>query len=187
MSIRFAFRAGKSEADLTTDSIRLMAVDELEFTNQSAAVRLIDLNYTIYRYLYQVNGVFQDMDSLTAPTVDLPIETGNAEIYIYIDGLWDNEWDDDIIDGILIPYNTAQAYAFDSESHTGVSVTWESSNECILEIDASGEITTENYGFCEGNCACDGTNLVTITATTANGIIAEFILWVDWPLLVPAY
>ena len=75
--VRFAFRAGKSDADLTAGSIRLMSVSELAATSQSTAVLLnTDENeLTSYEYRVQAHGAALGGDTLDAPDITYPNST----------------------------------------------------------------------------------------------------------------
>jgi hypothetical protein len=75
LHIRFAYRAGKSEADLKQDTIRSMTVSELHTTNQSCVV-LINAyansnpgTFSSYMYLQQESGVLLGGDTLNEPTI----------------------------------------------------------------------------------------------------------------------
>jgi len=91
MHIRFAFRSGKSEADLTKDSIRIMTVPELEATAQSCAA-LINAyangdpaSFASYEYMRQRAGTLLGGDTLDAPTVAVPIP-GTKTLYGDVNG-----------------------------------------------------------------------------------------------------
>ncbi|MCL1874584.1 MAG: dockerin type I domain-containing protein, partial [Clostridiales bacterium] len=67
---RFAFRAGKSTADLTEDSIRIMAVEELYALRQTTAVLINTDRGISYRYGAQWNGLaMPQWDSLGKPAI----------------------------------------------------------------------------------------------------------------------
>ena len=72
--IRFAFRPGKTYADLAANSIRCMTAGELAATAQSSAVLLnTDENdVTSYEYLRQANGIALGGDKLNAPEIAYP-------------------------------------------------------------------------------------------------------------------
>ena len=74
VSIRFAFREGKSAADLGPGSLRLMTVGELAATSQSAGVLLNTqaeggLTTISHVYLGQQGGVPRDDDTLNSPII----------------------------------------------------------------------------------------------------------------------
>ena len=75
MSIRFAFREGKSEKDLTDNSIKAMTLPELNYTYQSSCVLInacINGNpgtSASYEYLRQKGGVAIGADALNAPEI----------------------------------------------------------------------------------------------------------------------
>ncbi|MDR2711546.1 MAG: S-layer homology domain-containing protein [Clostridiales bacterium] len=76
LKVRFAFREGKSKADLNSGSIRIMTLQELSFTDQNSAV-LINTNEnkgTVYNYLNR-NG----NDSLNAPEFIYPGSTDKGQ------------------------------------------------------------------------------------------------------------
>jgi subtilisin family serine protease len=95
-----------------------------------------------------------------------------TSIEIAIDGIYFHGNDD--CDGVLLPsdgqnISTAQAYAIISPSNAIQDIVWESSNPLAAEIDQDGLITAgEEDGF------------TTITATTVNNLVAEFVLQVAW-------
>jgi hypothetical protein len=72
--VRFAFRTGKTAADLTRDSIRCMSVNELAATAQSSAILINTTENEIrsYTYLRQENGAALGGDALNAPTINYP-------------------------------------------------------------------------------------------------------------------
>ncbi|MDR0672022.1 MAG: dockerin type I domain-containing protein [Oscillospiraceae bacterium] len=72
MKVRFAFRPGKSAADLRAGSLRCMTAVELNMTGQSSAVRLATNDGIIYHYLDQSGGVPTGNDLLNAPEFDYP-------------------------------------------------------------------------------------------------------------------
>ena len=78
--VRFAFREGKSAAGLAAGSIRLMAVEELAATAQrNATILCTDENGgTIYEYRIQANGALLGGDSLDAPVISYPGQSGDA-------------------------------------------------------------------------------------------------------------
>jgi hypothetical protein len=72
--VRFAFRPGKSDSDLTSVSIRCMDAGELAATNQSTAI-LINTDENAgksYEYLRQAHGAVLGADTLNAPTITYP-------------------------------------------------------------------------------------------------------------------
>ena len=86
LSVRFAFRDGKSAADLTPDSIRMMTAPELRDTSMSFGA-LINAyangnpdTFTSYEYLLQQGGVPTGEDTLNAPTFSLPVNAQAAAI-----------------------------------------------------------------------------------------------------------
>ncbi|MCL2153198.1 MAG: cohesin domain-containing protein [Oscillospiraceae bacterium] len=71
-SIRFAFREGKSEVNLNSNSIRLMSIVEMENKVQPAAVNISVASGTAnIEYVYSSRTV---ADTLNAPEFDLPID-----------------------------------------------------------------------------------------------------------------
>ena len=71
-SIRFAFRDGKTEADLNSSSIRLMTIPELESKVQHAALNIVAISGdTNVEYAYRSRTV---ADSLNAPEILLPLQ-----------------------------------------------------------------------------------------------------------------
>ena len=74
LQFRFAFKPGKSAADLTGASIRCMTVGELAATAQSTAILIntTENGLTSYEYLKQERGVAVGMDKLNAPSVTYP-------------------------------------------------------------------------------------------------------------------
>ena len=80
LKVRFAFRNGKSDSDLTAGSIRIMTAVELQATAQSTVMRIsTDENGgTFYDYLRQMGGVPQGGDTLNAPVITYPGENGQS-------------------------------------------------------------------------------------------------------------
>ncbi|MCL1874040.1 MAG: bacterial Ig-like domain-containing protein [Clostridiales bacterium] len=77
LGVRFAFREGKSEADLATGSIRVMTLADLVTTNQNSAM-LINTDEsagTSYEYLPQKDGIAGN-DTLNIPILKYPNSDG---------------------------------------------------------------------------------------------------------------
>jgi hypothetical protein len=75
--VRFAFREGKSAADLRDDSIWIMATDELNVLQQSTAVFLNTEQGVFYRYGNQKDGVhLSEWDELAKPAVIWELSNG---------------------------------------------------------------------------------------------------------------
>jgi hypothetical protein len=74
MSVRFAFRDGKSESDLSGGTIRTMTVNELQSLAQNSGVLLntTENGGTSYEYLRQVGGQLLGGDTLNSPQVIYP-------------------------------------------------------------------------------------------------------------------
>ena len=79
VQVRFAFRSGKSAADLNEDSIRCLTAGELSAIALSSAILLnTDENGgTSYEYLRQEGGVAAGGDALDAPTIAYPRGPGD--------------------------------------------------------------------------------------------------------------
>ncbi|MCL1873967.1 MAG: dockerin type I domain-containing protein, partial [Clostridiales bacterium] len=68
--VRFAFREGKSAADLADDSIRIMATDELAALKQTYAVLINTDQELSYTYGTQLDGIaLPDLDTLAEPAI----------------------------------------------------------------------------------------------------------------------
>gem|GEM_PF-1828017 len=75
--VRFAFRPGKTAADLDDDSIRIMDTDELAALNQSYAVIINDVQGNIYTYGRQEDGIALPlMDALEKPLIIWYVDPG---------------------------------------------------------------------------------------------------------------
>ena len=75
-SIRFAFRDGKSQADLSGNSIRLMTIEELASRSQPAAVNIMVVSdNTNTEYVYRSRTI---TDTLNAPGIILPVPSDNV-------------------------------------------------------------------------------------------------------------
>ena len=74
--VRFAFREGKTEDDLTPDSIRLMTVAEMNLTNQRYGMLYIATEdggaETFHAYLDQVGGELLDEGNIDPPKFSYP-------------------------------------------------------------------------------------------------------------------
>ena len=77
--VRFAFRSGKSAADLKADSIRCLTIRELYAISLSAAILInTDENgVASYEYLRQAYGAALGGDTLNAPEISYPIGTAD--------------------------------------------------------------------------------------------------------------
>jgi uncharacterized repeat protein (TIGR02543 family) len=84
MGIRFAFRAGKSAADLAPGSIRLMNAAELNATSQYCGALINAFadgspdTFLSYEYLRQKDGVAAGGDALEPPAVTFPGSEGDS-------------------------------------------------------------------------------------------------------------
>ncbi|MCL1975629.1 MAG: bacterial Ig-like domain-containing protein, partial [Firmicutes bacterium] len=72
--IRFAFRAGKSAANLNANSIRILTLTELNNINQSCNLLINTADFPNKSYIFgeQYKSVYSGNDNLEAPLIELP-------------------------------------------------------------------------------------------------------------------
>jgi len=75
--VRFAFRPGKTSADLNDNSIRIMNTEELTDLSQSYAVIINDVHGNSYTYGRQENGIaLPESDTLDKPEITMNLTSG---------------------------------------------------------------------------------------------------------------
>ena len=136
MKVRFAFRSGKSAADLTASSIRCMTAEELRATRQSSAVSLTTDEGTIYSYLNQAGD-----DLLNEPEFSIPGSSGGASLL-----LSESSWSAAATGGSTSVRVTSNTTWTASSNATGwLTVTPSSgSNNATLTLNASANTGTSS-------------------------------------------
>ena len=169
--IRFAFREGKSAADLTADSIRTMTVSELDAASQSTVVLLnTDENeLTSYEYLKQAGGVAVGGDTLNAPIIIYPgssISSNNDDID---DDTVDNTvYNDEDVQAPIVLFETVDQDVLPGNTNTDADLAWTPPPE---------EITSTEEALTLGG-ALNSSDTQNLSQATDENLLGPYWYWI---------